>query len=45
MLKAVVRTTVVALVVFGLYYALTEVLGYTLDDIPRFVPDSASNEG
>lgn len=38
MLRAVVRTTVVSLLVFGVFYGLTKGLGYSFDDIPRIVP-------
>lgn len=37
--KAVLRTTLIALVVFGLFLVLTRVLGLGFDDIPRIVPD------
>lgn len=39
MLKAVIRTTIVSIVVFGMFYLLTKVFGYGLDDIPRIVPE------
>ena len=35
--KALV-TTAVTLLVFGVYYVLTAVLGYSFDDIPSFIP-------
>ena len=38
MLKAIVRTTLVSLVIFGVFYGLTKGLGYSFDDIPSFVP-------
>ena len=38
MLKAVIRTTIVSLLIFGAFYALTKGLGYSFDDIPRIVP-------
>ncbi len=39
MLKVVIRTTMVSLAVFGLFYWLTVVQGYGIDDIPRIAPD------
>lgn len=38
MARAVLRTTVVTLVIFGVLYLVTAVLGYGFDDIPRMVP-------
>ena len=40
MLKVVIRTTVVSLLIFGVFYIVTKVLGYSFDDIPRIVPSS-----
>ena len=37
--KAVVRATLIALAVFGLFYLFTGVLEFGFDDIPRVVPD------
>lgn len=37
--RAFLRTTVVATVIFAVYYYLTQVAGYGLDDIPHFFPD------
>ena len=37
--RAFLRTTVVASLIFLLYYYLTQVNGYGLDDIPHFFPD------
>jgi predicted secreted protein len=39
MLKVVVRTTIVSLVICGAFYGLTRGLGYSIDDIPKFVPE------
>jgi predicted secreted protein len=39
MLRAVIRTTIVSLLIFGVFYVLTKVVGLGIDDIPRFVPD------
>lgn len=36
---AFLRTTIVSTVIFGLYYYITQVMGYGLDDIPHFFPD------
>ncbi|HEU4985677.1 MAG TPA: DUF1467 family protein [Rhizobiaceae bacterium] len=38
MLRAFIRTTIIALVVFGLFYGITRVAGFTFDDIPTIVP-------
>lgn len=38
MARAVLRTTIVALIIFGALFVLTRVLGYGFDDIPRVVP-------
>jgi predicted secreted protein len=38
MTRALIRTTFVALVVFGAFWLVTDVLGYDFDDIPRIVP-------
>ena len=37
--RAMLRTTIVALVIFGVFYVLTKGLGFSIDDIPRIVPD------
>jgi predicted secreted protein len=39
MLHAVIRTTVVSLVIFGFLVLLTRYFGFSFDDIPRIVPD------
>ncbi len=39
MLRAVIRTTIVSLVIFGIFYVLTKGLGFSIDDIPRIVPE------
>lgn len=36
---AFLRTTVIASLIFGLYYYMTQVAGFGLDDIPHFFPD------
>lgn len=36
--RKVLATTAVAVVVFGIYFVVTAVLGYTFDDIPTVVP-------
>ena len=38
MLRAVIRTTIVSLLIFGIFYYVTKVLGLGIDDIPRFMP-------
>ena len=40
MLRAFIRTTVVSLILFGILYALTQVYGFGIDDIPHFIPES-----
>lgn len=39
MLRVVVRTTLVSLAVFGVFYGLTRGAGFTFEDIPRVVPE------
>ena len=39
MLKVVVRTTIVSLIICGIFYGLTKGLGYTLNDLPKIVPE------
>jgi predicted secreted protein len=39
MLKVVIRTTIVSVLIFAAFYVLTKVWGYSVDDIPSFVPD------
>lgn len=39
MLRAMLRTTVVSLLIFGALYILTRVVGLGIDDIPRFIPE------
>ena len=38
-LRAMLRTTVVALLIFGVFYVATKGFGYSIDDIPQIVPD------
>jgi predicted secreted protein len=38
MLKAVIRTTIVSLMIFGAFYVVTKVLGYGFDDVPHIGP-------
>ena len=40
MLKSVIRTTVVSVLIVAIFYGITKGLGYSFDDIPRFVPTS-----
>ena len=37
--RALLRTTVVSAVLFGIFYAVTVWLGLTFDDIPKIGPD------
>ena len=39
MLRAAIRTTIVSLLIFGIFYVLTKVLGLGIDDIPRIIPE------
>ncbi|RWP20852.1 DUF1467 family protein [Mesorhizobium muleiense] len=39
MLRAVLRTTIVTLVLLGVFYGMTRGLGLGIDDIPHIVPD------
>ncbi|MDZ5696943.1 DUF1467 family protein [Chelativorans sp. M5D2P16] len=39
MLRAMIRTTVLTVLLIGAYYTLTAVLGFGFEDIPRIVPD------
>jgi predicted secreted protein len=39
MLRAVIRTTLVATLIFAALYVLTRVLGYSIDDLPRIAPE------
>jgi predicted secreted protein len=39
MLRAVVRITIVSLLIFGALYVLTNVVGLGIDDIPHFMPE------
>jgi predicted secreted protein len=43
MLRAMLRTTVVSLVIFGGLYLLNQVYGFGINDIPRFMPDFEHN--
>jgi predicted secreted protein len=38
MLKAIVRTTIVSLVICGALFGVTLGLGYGIDDLPRIIP-------
>jgi predicted secreted protein len=39
MLRAVLRTTVVSLIICGIFYGVTHGLGLTINDIPQIVPN------
>ncbi|MEM0899091.1 MAG: DUF1467 family protein [Pseudomonadota bacterium] len=39
--KKMLMTTAISAVVFGVYFFVTVVLGYSFDDLPRVVPDSS----
>lgn len=38
MRRAIIFTTIVAVILFGAYYYVTNVLGYSFDDLPNFTP-------
>ena len=38
MRATVSRTTLVSLILFGIFYVLTTVYGFSIDDIPRIAP-------
>ena len=38
MLRAVIRTTVVTIVIFGIYWVATHYFGLSFDDVPRIGP-------
>jgi predicted secreted protein len=40
MLRAVIRTTIVTMLIFAAVYVLTDVLGYSIGDIPRIGPEA-----
>lgn len=40
--RAAFRTTLVSLVVFGAFYVVTQVLGFTANDLPKIVPEFTS---
>lgn len=37
--RAVLRTTIVTLIIVGLFYLLTLGFGFSFDDLPQIVPD------
>jgi predicted secreted protein len=39
MLRAVLWTTLVTAVILGVFYGVTRGLGFSIDDIPRIVPE------
>jgi predicted secreted protein len=39
MLRAVLWTTLVTAVILGVFYGMTKGLGFSIDDIPRIVPE------
>ncbi len=39
MLRKIIQTTIVSLIVFALYYLVTEIIGVGVDDLPNFVPN------
>ncbi len=42
MRRKLLLTTLVSAVIFGLYVLLTVVFGFSVDSIPRFVPDMSA---
>jgi predicted secreted protein len=45
MRKTVIRTTIVSLIIFGIFYYVTRVMGLGFDDIPSLVPEAIRNAG
>lgn len=43
MLRAFVRTTIVSALILAGFYLLTKGLGFSIDDIPRIIPDFKSD--
>lgn len=39
MLRAIIRTTILTALLIAVFYMVTRVLGYSIDDIPRFAPE------
>ncbi len=39
MARALLRTTVVATVLFGLFWYVTQIAGFGFDDLPAIIPD------
>ena len=39
MVRALIRTTIVAAAVFAIYFVMVEFLGFGFDDLPQIVPD------
>jgi predicted secreted protein len=42
-LRAMLRTTLVSVLIFGGLYLLNQVYGFGIEDIPRFMPDFERN--
>lgn len=38
MLRAIIRATIVTTILIAIFYVVTRVLGYSIDDIPRISP-------
>ncbi|QPC87480.1 DUF1467 family protein [Mesorhizobium sp. NBSH29] len=36
--RAFLRTTIISIVVFGIFYLITKVYGFGVDDFPSFIP-------
>ncbi len=43
--RAMLRTTIVAAIIFAILAFLTQGLGFSVDDIPRIVPDFENRAG
>lgn len=39
LIRKMLLTTIVSLLIFGVLYLLTAIMGYGFDDLPRIVPD------
>lgn len=38
MLRALILTTILSVIIYGLFYYVTRVLGFGFDDIPSYIP-------
>lgn len=45
MKRTIIRTTIVATIIYAIYAFLTQYLGLGFDDLPRFMPDHRGDSG